>query len=216
MRKIILLLALVAGSMSLLAQKEEMPKDGSSIEMMKEAVPYEVLNNGKVQYDPSTNTLVLEDGFSYGVSKGPVVFSAGRDLHILLKGNAKFKASLVFEDPVIIDSEGDYTLSVTSNISGSAVQCPELTVNKKAKLSLLSRNSQKDMYALSCPVITVNGGTLLAEVTTAPIAVETDLLNMTDCWLAKPKAGKVNRQKRCICFKDGLPAKYVRIIPKTK
>ena len=55
MRKIILLLALVAGSMSLLAQKEEMPKDGSSIEMMKEAVPYEVLNNGKVQYDPSTN-----------------------------------------------------------------------------------------------------------------------------------------------------------------
>lgn len=179
-------------------------------------IPAEVLKAGKIKYDKATNTLVLEEGFRYSLGKGLVVFKTGKDLRILLKGNAEFRAALVFEDKVIIDSEGDYTLSVTSNISGSAVQCPALTVNKKAKVALLSRNSQEGMYALSCPEITVNGGTLTAEVTTAFFAVQTDKLNLNGSWMEKPKGGIVDAERRCICFGDSTPAKRVLIKPELK
>lgn len=179
-------------------------------------IPAEVLNAGKVKYEKFTNTLVLEDGFRYSLGKGLVVFETGKDLRILLKGNAEFKAALVFKDKLIIDSEGEHTLSITSNISGSAMQCPELTVNKDAKVELLSRNSQDNMFALSSPVITVNGGTILADVTTAFLAIETTQLNLNGSWMEKPKGGIVDAEKRCVCFGDGTPAKRVRITPEPK
>ena len=179
-------------------------------------IPSEVLKAGKAKYVKSTNTLVLEDGFKYSLGKGLVVFETGKDLHILLKGNAEFRAALVFKDNVIIDAEKPATLSVTSNISGSAIQCPDLTINKDATLSLMSRNSQENMFALSCEAITVNEAVLIAEVTTANLAVETKALNLNGSWLEKPKGGFVDAEKACICFGDGMPAKRVRItlIPK--
>ena len=179
-------------------------------------IPSEIFKNGKVKYEKSTNTLVLEDGFMFSLGKGLVVFETGKDLHILLKGNAEFKAALVFKDNLIVDSEGEHTLSITSNISGSALQCPALAVNKNAKLELLSRNSQDGMFALSCPLITVNGGTLLADVTTAFLAIETTQLNLNGSWLEKPKGGFVDTEKACICFGDGMPAKRVRITPEVQ
>ncbi len=176
----------------------------------------EVLKAGKVKYEKSTNTLILEEGFRYSLGKGLVIFETGKDLRILLKGNAEFKAALVFKDNLIVDSEGEHTLSITSNISGSALQCPALTVNKNAKLELLSRNSQEGMFALSCPLITVNGGTLLADVTTAFLAIETTQLNLNSSWMEKPKGGIVDAEKRCVCFGDGTPAKRVRITPEAQ
>ena len=179
-------------------------------------IPSEIIKAGKAKYVKSTNTLVLEDGFKYSLGKGLVVFDTGKDLHILLKGDAEFRAALVFKDNVIIDAEKPATLSVTSNISGSAIQCPSLTINKDATLSLMSRNSQENMFALSCEAITVNAATLLAEVTTANLAVETKALNLNGSWLEKPKGGFVDTEKACICFGDGMPAKRVRItlVPK--
>lgn len=64
----------------------------------------EIFKNGKVKYEKSTNTLVLEDGFMFSLGKGLVVFETGKDLHILLKGNAEFKAALVFKDNLIIEA----------------------------------------------------------------------------------------------------------------
>lgn len=179
-------------------------------------IPLEVLKAGQVKYEKSTNTLILEEGFRYSLGKGLVIFETGKDLRILLKGNAEFKAALVFKDNLIVDSEGEHTLSITSNISGSALQCPALTVNKNAKLELLSRNSQEGMFALSCPLITVNGGTLLADVTTAFLAIETTQLNLNGSWMEKPKGGIVDAEKRCVCFGDGTPAKRVRITPEVQ
>ena len=112
MKKVSFLLALIMATTTMFAANK--------------GIPSEVLKAGKVKFNKATNTLVLEEGFKYSLGKGLVVFKTGKDLHILLKGNAEFKASLVFEDNVIIDSEGDYKLSVTSNISGSAIKCPSL------------------------------------------------------------------------------------------
>lgn len=174
-------------------------------------IPTEVLQAGNIKYEKATNTLILEDGFKYSLSKGLVVFETGKDLHILLKGDAEFRAALVFKDNVIIDTEKPSRLSVTSNISGSALQCPSLTINKDATVSVLSRNSQEGMFALSCEAITVNEATLIAEVTTANLAVKTKSLNLNGTWLEKPKGGYVNTEKACICFGDGMPAKRVSI-----
>ncbi len=174
-------------------------------------IPSEIMKDGKAKYVKGTNTLVLEDGFKYSLGKGLVVFETGKDLHILLKGNAEFRAALVFKDNVIIDAEKPATLSITSNISGSALQCPALMVNKDATVSLLSRNSQEGMYALSCDAITVNAATLLAEVTTTNLAVQTKQLNLNGSWLEKPKGGFVDKEKACICYGDSLPTKRVRI-----
>ena len=202
MKKISFLLAVILVSTTIFAANK--------------GIPSEVLKAGKIKYDKASNTLVLEDGFRYSKSKGLVVFKTGKDLHILLKGNAEFKAALVFKDKIIVDSDGDYALSVTSNISGSAVQCAAMTVNKNAKVVLLSRNSQEGMYALSCPEITVNGGTLTAEVTTALFAVQTAKLNLNGSWLEKPKSGIIDTERQCICFGDSIPAKRVLIKPELK
>ena len=67
------------------------------------------------------------------------------------------------------------------------------------------------MYALSCDAITVNAATLLAEVTTTNLAVQTKQLNLNGSWLEKPKGGFVDKEKACICYGDSLPAKRVRI-----
>ena len=179
-------------------------------------IPSEIFKNGKVKYEKSTNTLVLEDGFMFSLGKGLVVFETGKDLHILLKGNAEFKAALVFKDNLIIEAAQPAKLSVTSNISGSALQCPSLTINKDAAVSLMSRNSQEGMYALFCEAITVNAATLIAEVSTANLAVVTKELNLTGSWLEKPKGGFVDTEKACICFGDGMPAKRVRITPEVQ
>jgi hypothetical protein len=72
------------------------------------------------------------------------------------------------------------------------------------------------LYALDCPDITVNGGTLISEVTTANTAVKTTRLNLNGSWLEKPKGGIVDAEKGCICFGDSLPAKRVRITPEVK
>lgn len=169
-----------------------------------------------MKYEKSTNTLVLEDGFMFSLGKGLVVFETGKDLHILLKGNAEFKAALVFKDNLIIEAAQPAKLSVTSNISGSALLCPSLTINKDAAVSLMSRNSQEGMYALFCETITVNGATLIAEVSTANLAVVTKELNLNGSRLEKPKGGFVDTEKTCICFGDGMPAKRVRITPEVQ
>ena len=179
--------------------------------MEAKGIPSEIMKDGKAKYVKSTNTLVLEDGFKYSLGKGLVVFETGKDLHILLKGNAEFRASLLSRDNLIIEAEKPAMLSITSNISGSALQCPALMVNKDATVSLLSRNSQEGMYALSCDAITVNAATLLAEVTTTNLAVQTKQLNLNGSWLEKPKGGFVDKEKACICYGDSLPAKRVRI-----
>lgn len=40
-------------------------------------IPSEIFKNGKVKYEKSTNTLVLEDGFMFSLGKGLVVFENG-------------------------------------------------------------------------------------------------------------------------------------------
>ena len=106
MRKLCFFLALLLTAMTVHAK-------GSGI-------PSEIFKNGKVKYEKSTNTLVLEDGFKYSLGKGLVVFETGKDLRLLLKGNAEFKAALVFKDNLIIEASQPAVLAVTSNISGSA------------------------------------------------------------------------------------------------
>jgi len=179
-------------------------------------IPSEIFKNGKVQYEKSSNTLILEDGFSYSLGKGLVVFNTGNDLRIVLKGNAEFKAALVFEDPVIIDAEQPATLSVTSNISGSALKCPALTVNENVHLQLLSRNSQDGMHALDCGSLIIHHTSFTAETTTASLAVKVQDLQLDGVVMEKPKGGAVNEQVGGICFGDGFAAKIVRIRPEVK
>lgn len=179
-------------------------------------IPSEIFQNGKVRYEKSSNTLILEDGFRYSQGKGLVVFDTGKELHILLKGNAEFRAALVSKDDVVIDSEGAHTLAITSNISGSALQCPSLTVNRNVELQLLSRNSQDGMHALDCGLLIVNGALFRAETTTANLCVKVQELQLHDAVLEKPKGGLVSDQWGGVCYGDGLPAKIVRIKPEIK
>ena len=44
----------------------------------------DIFGDGKASYVYSTNTLVLEQGFSYSLSKGFVSFQTEREFHILL------------------------------------------------------------------------------------------------------------------------------------
>ena len=88
MRKLCFFLALLLTAMTVHAK-------GSGI-------PSEIFKNGKVKYEKSTNTLVLEDGFKFSLGKGLLVFNTGKDLRILLKGNAEFKAALLFKDNLVI------------------------------------------------------------------------------------------------------------------
>ena len=180
-------------------------------------IPSEIFKNGKVKYEKSTNTLVLEDGFKYSLGKGLVVFETGKDLRLLLKGNAEFKAALVFKDNLIIEASQPAVLSVTSNISGSAIECPNLTVKENVDLQLLSRNSQEGMHALKCHgTLNVQKALFRAETTTANLSVKVKELSLDKAIMEKPKGGIVNDQWGGICYGDSLPAKIVRIKPEVK
>ena len=180
-------------------------------------IPSEIFKNGKVKYEKSTNTLVLEDGFKYSLGKGLVVFETGKDLRLLLKGNAEFKAALVFKDNLIIEASQPAVLAVTSNISGSAIECPNLTVKENVDLQLLSRNSQEGMHALKCHgTMDVQKALFRAETTTANLSVKVKELSLDKAIMEKPKGGIVNDQWGGICYGDNLPAKIVRIKPEVK
>lgn len=180
-------------------------------------IPSEIFKNGKVKYEKSTNTLVLEDGFKYSLGKGLVVFETGKDLRLLLKGNAEFKAALVFKDNLIIEASQPAVLAVTSNISGSAIECPNLTVKENVDLQLLSRNSQESMHALKCHgTLNVQKALFRAETTTANLSVKVKELSLDKAIMEKPKGGIVNDQWGGICYGDSLPAKIVRIKPEVK
>ena len=180
-------------------------------------IPSEIFKNGKVKYEKSTNTLILEDGFKYSLGKGLVVFETGKDLRILLKGNAEFKAALVFKDNLIIEASQPAVLAVTSNISGSAIEGPNLTVKENVDLQLLSRNSQEGMHALKCHgTLDVQKALFRAETTTANLSVKVKELSLDKAIMEKPKGGIVNDQWGGICYGDSLPAKIVRIKPEVK
>ena len=180
-------------------------------------IPSEIFKNGKVKYEKSTNTLILEDGFKYSLGKGLVVFETGKDLRLLLKGNAEFKAALVFKDNLIIEASQPAVLAVTSNISGSAIECPNLTVKENVDLQLLSRNSQEGMHALKCHgTLNVQKALFRAETTTANLSVKVKELSLDKAIMEKPKGGIVNDQWGGICYGDSLPAKIVRIKPEVK
>ena len=180
-------------------------------------IPSEIFKNGKVKYEKSTNTLILEDGFKYSLGKGLVVFETGKDLRLLLKGNAEFKAALVFKDNLIIEASQPAVLAVTSNISGSAIECPNLTVKENVDLQLLSRNSQEGMHALKCHgTMDVQKALFRAETTTANLSVKVKELSLDKAIMEKPKGGIVNDQWGGICYGDNLPAKIVRIKPEVK
>ena len=180
-------------------------------------IPSEIFKNGKVKYEKSTNTLVLEDGFKYSLGKGLVVFETGKDLRLLLKGNAEFKAALVFKDNLIIEASQPAVLAVTSNISGSAIECPNLTVKENVDLQLLSRNSQEGMHALKCHgTLDVQKALFRAETTTANLSVKVKELSLDKAIMEQPKGGIVNDQWGGICYGDSLPAKIVRIKPEVK
>ncbi len=180
-------------------------------------IPSEIFKNGKVKYEKSTNTLILEDGFKYSLGKGLVVFETGKDLRLLLKGNAELKAALVFKDNLIIEASQPAVLAVTSNISGSAIECPNLTVKENVDLQLLSRNSQEGMHALKCHgTLNVQKALFRAETTTANLSVKVKELSLDKAIMEKPKGGIVNDQWGGICYGDSLPAKIVRIKPEVK
>ncbi len=180
-------------------------------------IPSEIFKNGKVKYEKSTNTLILEDGFKYSLGKGLVVFETGKDLRLLLKGNAEFKAALVFKDNLIIEASQPAVLAVTSNISGSAIECPNLMVKENVDLQLLSRNSQEGMHALKCHgTLNVQKALFRAETTTANLSVKVKELSLDKAIMEKPKGGIVNDQWGGICYGDSLPAKIVRIKPEVK
>jgi hypothetical protein len=203
MRKFYLFLALLLTAMTVQAKGN--------------GIPSEIFKNGKVKYEKSTNTLILEDGFKYSLGKGLVVFETGKDLRILLKGNAEFKAALVFKDNLIIEASQPAVLSVTSNISGSAIECPNLTVKENVDLQLLSRNSQEGMHALKCHgTLDVQKALFRAETTTANLSVKVKELSLEKAIMEKPKGGIVNDQWGGICYGDSLPAKIVRIKPEVK
>ena len=203
MRKFYLFLALLLTAMTVQAKGN--------------GIPSEIFKNGKVKYEKSTNTLVLEDGFKYSLGKGLVVFETGKDLRLLLKGNAEFKAALVFKDNLIIEASQPAVLSVTSNISGSAIECPNLTVKENVDLQLLSRNSQEGMHALKCHgTLDVQKALFRAETTTANLSVKVKELSLDKAIMEKPKGGIVNDQWGGICYGDNLPAKIVRIKPEVK
>ena len=175
----------------------------------------DIFGDGKASYDPNTNTLVLQDGFAYSLSKGIVTFDTKQEPFVIrLEGNAQIKASVWSRNMLRVVSDGAYTLGITSNISGSALLCPSLYIGAQTTLNLLSRNSQKGMYALECVgTLTIESGTLLAEVTTAPIAVSVGDLKLEGVEFIKPKGCIRQFETGYLCFGDGTPAKIIRILP---
>lgn len=172
----------------------------------------DIFGDGMASYNAPENMLLLQDGFEYHLSRGLVTVNTGRSFRIVLEGDATFVASIESSDPIVVEAVDDALLSITSNISGSALKCQSLTVNSGVTMKLLSRNSQNNMYALDCDELTVNEAIFNAEVTTAQLAVATHRMNLNRCWLEKPRGGGVNETWGGICFADGAPAKIIRII----
>ena len=172
----------------------------------------DIFGNGKAAYLADQNVLVLQEGFDYHLSKYFVAINTGRDFSIRLVGDAAIVASVDCGDNLYIETSGNHTLRITSNISGSALKCPNLTIGSGVTLDLLSRNSQTDMYALDCgDLLTINGGNLKAEVTTSNMAVAVQRMVLEGCWMQKPRGGFVSSTAGGICYGDGIPAKVVNI-----
>lgn len=173
----------------------------------------DIFGDGKAHYNPYLNQLSLEEGFEYHLSKSFVTINTGREFSILLVGDAMIVASVDCGDDLYIETSSSHTLKITSNISGSALKCPNLTLKPGVILELLSRNSQSDMYALDCAnALTVDHATLNADVTTSSLAVAVRSMTLEGCWLQKPHGGFVSSTVGGICFGDGLPSKVVRIV----
>ena len=209
MKKVVLLLAAVC-CFGIVQAKNYGLRFGEKEVTSKNAK--DIFGDGKASYDAATNTLTLSEGFAYSLPKGLVDWNTGKELHIRLEGDAVIKAAIKSADNIVI--EGAHKLNIVSNISGSALECPSLEINEGVTLDLLSRNSQEGMYALKCYNLTVRNAILQAEVTTADWAIDVQELMVDGCWMEKPKGGFVDKEKNCICFGDGTPAKRVRIAPK--
>lgn len=176
-----------------------------------EANADDIFGDGMASYNVDLNMLMLQDGFNYHLSHGLVTIDTGQEFRIVLGGRAEFVASLDCKDAVIVETEENGELRITSNISGSALRCKKLSLQPNVSVNLLSRNSQTGMYALECGELEVNNSLFYAEVTTAELAVATQFLKLYGCWLQKPAGGSVNEAWGGICYADGTPAKIVRI-----
>lgn len=173
----------------------------------------DIFGDGKAAYDLNSNTLVLQDGFDYHLSTGFVTIATGNDFTVRLEGNAEMAASVDCIDNVIVETEEPNALKITANISGSALKCPNLHIGRNVTLDLLSRNSADDKHALDCAgELSIDFGTLHAEVTTARLAVAVQRLTLSECYMQKPRGGIVNPVEGGICFGDGIAAKQVRLI----
>jgi len=212
MKKIYLFIAILCFTITLNAKEYYGIMFGTDLEVNSDNMD-DIFGDGKAAYDPEFNTLFLEEGFSYSLSKGFVsIDTEQQEFAIRLEGNAEIKAAVKSKVPVRVTSDGPYTLSITSNISGSALECPGLYIGSNTTLNLLSRNSQNDMYALNCTgKLELAFGSLIAEVTTAQLAVKTQQLEMHNCSIIKPKGGCWNSTWGGICYADGTPAKAVQI-----
>ena len=172
----------------------------------------DIFGDGMASYDFEHNMMVLQDNFDYHLSHGLVTINTGREFHIVLEGTAEMSASIDCGDPVVVEAVDEGVLKITSNISGTALKCASLTVMPGVLLDLLSRNSSNNMYALECDELVVNEANVHAEVTTAQMAVATRSMTLNGSWLQRPHGGFVSTQYGGICFADGIPAKFVRIV----
>lgn len=172
----------------------------------------DIFGDGMATYDVELNQLMLKDGFLYKQSKNFVTIETGREFHIFLDGTAEFNASIVCNDALFVESPNTGTLTITSNISGSALDCKALFITKDVTLNLLSRNSANDMHALRCDFLSVEFGKLIAEVTTARLAVAVNEMRLEGSILTKPRGGNINPFEGGICYADGIPAKIVHIL----
>lgn len=177
-----------------------------------EANASDIFGDGTAWYDAEQNKMVLQDGFIYRLSHDFVTINTGREFRIVLEGTAEMSASVDCGDPIVVEAVDEGVLKITSNISGSALKCQKLTVMTGVMLDLLSRNSPSDMHALDCDELIVNAAVIHAEVTTAQLAVAAKSMTLNNCWLQRPAGGGVNANYGGICFADGTPAKFVRII----
>lgn len=177
-----------------------------------EANAADIFGDGMASYDAERNMLVLQDNFDYHLSHGFVTINTGREFRIVLEGKAEMSASIDCGDPVVVEAVDQGELKITSNISGTALKCATLTVMPDVLLDLFSRNSPNDMYALECDELIVNEADVHAEVTTAQLAIATKAMTLNGCWLQRPRGGGVNAEHGGICFADGTPAKFIRIV----
>ncbi len=174
----------------------------------------DIFGDGKASYVYSTNTLILEQGFSYSLSKGFVSFQTEREFHILLRGDAEIKASIHSYDDIKIEAAVPSTLTITANISGSGIECPNLTVTQDAELYVLSRNSAQDMYAIQCEnTLTVISTRLEAKMVNSSMAIALKKLDLKGVTITTPAGGVVNNTKGGICYADGTSARWVIIDP---